>query len=219
MMFRSHVTLGSAIIVGGAAALSLMVDRSWGLGPVLDTSGVVLSSGVAGAASAVAGWFVPWDVLSPVGLMISVLCVVLVWIGFGLPDADSSTSKLGRHIPTLGPHRGLLHSDWMVYVLVLASIPEMSRPLLWLAVGYWSHLELDGFSRAGRARWYPLGSGWRTITFKGEPMVVRKNWKGLYRANQPSERWFGTTVLILSLLPVIGVVMAWLMHGIPPWLS
>lgn len=217
MMYRSHVALGSAITVAGAATAGLVIDPSWGLPALIDTSGLPLGVGLSAAGQRVVEWFIPWSLTQMMGLLWMAVSLGLLWLGFGLPDVDSSTSRLGRHVPTPGPHRGLLHSDWPVYALVVLSVWEPLRPLLWLALGYWTHLELDGFSRAGRARWYPLGSGWRETTFHGERMIVRTGWRGLYRANQRSERWFYVAVVIGCLVPVAALVLAWYHQGPPSW--
>lgn len=213
------MALGSAITVAGSAAVALVADPSWGPPAVVGVPGLAVGEVMAWAGRVVGDWFVPWELSTVGGVFWMVVSAALLWVGFGLPDADSSTSRLGRHIPTPGPHRGVLHSDWPVYALVALSIWEPLRPLLWLALGYWTHLELDGLSRAGRARWYPLGRGWRETTFRGERMIVRKNWRGLYRAGRASEKWFQAMVLLVCLVPVGALVLTWWQQGPPPWAS
>lgn len=72
-----------------------------------------------------------------------------------LPDIDSSTSTLGRYVPTnFGGHRGVVHS---LYPVILLTIPAIiwSHFVLWLVpMGYFTHLLVDDLSVSG-IHWLP----------------------------------------------------------------
>lgn len=135
-----------------------------------------------------------------VSIMVGVLLVVL---GSLLPDIDSATSKLGRHVPFPGPHHGITHTDWALIPLVaLVCVPGFSVTIFLLA-GYLVHLWMDGLSRAGRVRFYPLTQH-KVIRFPdGVRCVVRTgSHRGLYRVGTPAETAVVAVVTALSLLVV-----------------
>ena len=79
-----------------------------------------------------------------------VLFVVLVLLGSFIPDIDSTTSTFGKHMKFVGfllGHRGLLHSMWLLFLLLFISP---------LALGYGSHLFLDGLTRKGIKPFFPF---------------------------------------------------------------
>ena len=185
MMARSHL-LGGTAIAGALVSTTWMLSRpertvtAW-----LDQAAASAGAGpgfISSAASRVLEQVVPSWYLLPVA-------AALLLVGTLLPDIDSSSSRLGRWVPTPGPHRGITHSDLVTWALLVLSVLEPSGLLIWLTLGYWSHLELDGLSRAGRARFYPLGKHKTVRLADGERLVVRTGgWRGLYKAGKPSER-------------------------------
>lgn len=145
-------------------------------------------------------WLLPWSVAA--------LC--LFWLGSLLPDVDSAKSILGRHFPkgTFGPHRGFTHTDWLLVALLLVSLPGPMRILFWLFLGTALHDWLDGLGRAGRARFYPLGSGTKVVELSGgERCVVVTSHRGLYRSGRRSETIVAAVLLVLSGLAVAGAVL------------
>ncbi|MDR0592493.1 MAG: metal-dependent hydrolase [Bifidobacteriaceae bacterium] len=100
----------------------------------------------------------------------AVWAVAMALLGSLLPDIDSPNSIAGRRLAAprlwLGPHRSISHANWAPMALFaagfLASAIPFAGPLVGagfyaLAWGYLGHLIADGFSRAGRAPWWPLG--------------------------------------------------------------
>lgn len=206
MMARSHLLAGSALVVAASSTVLMLGDAGRRIPGALDD----LTWSLTGSDVAVSSWFSalghwawPGDTSSAPGLLMMVAAPLLFWLGCLLPDIDSSTSKLGRHVPTPGPHHGISHTDFVVWALLLVSMLEPTRVLLWLTLGYWSHLELDGLSRAGRVRFYPL-TKYRVVDLPGgERLVVRPRWRGLYRVGKPSE-----TRVLAGVLVVCAVVTA-----------
>lgn len=215
MMARSHLIGGSAMAVGASSALLALVHPGPGplsdgvaeldeVGRVLTSSPYLLSSALDALVRHAGLDAELGEPLSILWLLAGVLCF---WLGCLAPDIDSSSSRLGRHIWFPGPHRGVTHSDWSLLLLVgLSLLPGMSI-LIWLAAGWATHLFLDGLSRAGRARLYPLQHpAWRVRVLGDQPAVVRKRWRGLYRAGHRSE----TVVLVF-------VVIVSAILGAAPW--
>lgn len=100
---------------------------------------------------------------------------LLFWLGSLFPDMDTKNSMLGRYVTIPGPHRGPTHTDWIPLGLLFVSIFEPLRVIVFLALGIAIHNELDGWSTAGRARFWPLGK-WKLVTYKdGETCVVVNN--------------------------------------------
>lgn len=83
-----------------------------------------------------------------IGVLIFTFCNLL-------PDIDSSSSILGRYVPTnFGGHRGIMHS---LYPVIALSVPAILWPhfLLWLIpFGYLTHLLVDDSSVSG-VHWLP----------------------------------------------------------------
>lgn len=231
MMGKSHLALGWASVTAGVLVMRRLAEESslptrW-LDEVLSAPAGLLrdlvgaqwdwaSHPVSAGASAALAWLLPWPgVLGLVAwLMIG---AVLVGLGSLLPDADAPRSMLGRHVPRWlrrilfrGPHRGWTHTDWFLLGLFALSLLPGLRALAWVWLGAWSHDWSDGCSRAGRARFYPLGS-WRVVRFDGggDSVVLTKRRRGFYTAKGGrSEAFFlaGAFVLcigasVLSLWP------------------
>ena len=97
----------------------------------------------------------------------SELLYLLIVMGVGaLPDIDHHKSKLGRKVKpiswllnTLLGHRGIIHS---VFPILIAYIAFSYYGYSWIgvafAVGYFSHLVGDAFTKSGVAFLYPLSS-------------------------------------------------------------
>lgn len=192
-MGRSHLVANTALGAGLLAVLHRLgegVDVS-GFGDLPVAGGLLADA--AGWAQTGATW--AWDWLFPHGMApwYLVTAALLYWLGSLLPDIDNSSSMLGRrfHIPVPGPHRGVTHTDWLLLVLLLVSVPGPTRLVAFVWLGAWLHCELDGFSTAGRARFWPLGS-WKVVTLghgdRAQPCVVRRRSRRLsYRVGEASE--------------------------------
>lgn len=201
--------LNVTVVAGASAAVLRLADPSSAWSDAISSwTGVVASQvwGLFGAsppewlsgeisplvapAGFVADLFSPWRE-SPASLLLLVLAAVLLLVGSVLPDIDAERSLLGRFFPSgwLGPHRGITHTDWVAVALLLPGllVPWL-WPLLWLWLGYALHLVVDGWSAAGRARFWPFGR-WRTINYDdgSECVVVDGRHRGLYRSGSAQE--------------------------------
>lgn len=197
MMGRSHLVAqgslagGTLVLLHGASSMEQVVPASVAEHP----SGVLVERAVGWeqVTATLASWSQwTWDQLFPHGLVWwwLVPAVVLFWLGSLLPDVDNSRSMLGRWVKvSFGPHRGITHSDWVLWVLFLVSIPPVTRILVFLWAGAWLHGELDGWSRAGRVRFWPLTA--HKVVNVGhppQPCVVRtRSRRFSYRTGGPSE--------------------------------
>lgn len=197
MMARSHLMAGSAIGVAGVSWLYVVQAGAFSgilSDSALDRGGYTAAFSEGFHAAAQYGaiqlwqWVVPshWSPLWFAGYVM--LSVLFFFVGTLAPDMDSKRSMLGRHLHVPGPHRGIIHTDyfWLV-VMLLVSIPEPTRAFFWLGLGALIHCELDGLSKAGRVRYYPL-TRYKIINQHGERCVVSAGWRtGLYKANAVSE--------------------------------
>ena len=145
-------------------------------------------------------WAVPAWAQSRFPLFIA-CAVLLVCLGAVLPDIDSSTSHIGRHIPFPGPHRGITHSNWM---LIAMAVPIVwVRIWLWLWLGMFFHDVLDAYSAAGRVGWYPLGR-WRVVpSGSGDRVVVSH--APHHRAYVTGGRGEVTTLVITLLIALLAI--------------
>lgn len=133
------------------------------------------------------------------------VAIALYLVGSILPDIDNSNSLLGRYMPfSVGPHRGITHSDWILLGLFpLFLIPGL-RVVFFLWLGILSHFILDGWSRAGRVRFWPLGR-WKTISQgDGEAVVVLNSRAITYTVGSVSELVFAGIFIVLG---VVGIVL------------
>lgn len=197
MMGRSHVLAGSALGIAGVSWLyivqaGLFTNRTNDSVMTIGSPGIAIEQGfqiaVQYGAIHLWQWIVPghWSLGWFAAYVLA--STVLFWLGSLAPDMDSKRSKLGRHIHIPGPHRGILHTDyfWLI-VMLLVSIPEPTRAFFWLGLGALIHCELDGLSKAGRVRFYPL-TKYKLIDQHGERCVVPVGWRtGLYKVNTLSE--------------------------------
>ena len=75
-----------------------------------------------------------------------------------LPDIDSSTSLLGRHIKIIGKvftHRGFFHSFFFFIPVTVLLYSFSSSLALYFTIGLASHLFLDALTKGG-LRLYPF---------------------------------------------------------------
>lgn len=125
-------------------------------------SGFFVDGAFSSAIGALWSYAVPMGLGGAFALPYLLLAVLFVGVGSLLPDLDSKPSLLGRHLHLKGPHHGFTHTDWLLWILLMASIPFFTRALLWVWLGALTHDLLDGVSQAGRVPFYPLGR-WRSI--------------------------------------------------------
>lgn len=207
MMGKSHLVAGVAVTGTVLSVLHSAGDTTHPVTELLDQGLAILPWTGEHLCSEAATWLWQWVVplgASPGawGLGYVVAATVLLLLGSLLPDVDSPSSMLGRHVPwvaALGPHHGLSHTDWLLWVLFAASLPEPTRVLVWLWFGALVHCELDGLSRAGRVRFYPLGR-YKVVLLGPERTrcVVRAGRRrGLYLVGKRSE------AVVLSVLVLV----------------
>lgn len=199
MMGRSHLIGGSAI---AAASLSAVYALSQ---DVLPDS----LSAVSVWSQALLDWLVPVQGAVSLSVYLVISCL-LFWLGCLLPDIDSKTSMIGRLFPGFpGPHRGVMNTYWVVALLVLCALPEPVRAAVFLAFGYWTHIELDGLSRAGSVRFYPLSRHKIIRQGSGESAqrcVVVHGYKRGYRSGKTSE-YVALSVVVLCCTAI--TVLSW----------
>lgn len=131
------------------------------------------------------------------------LCVIgLFLLGTVLPDIDQ---KLRIR------HRGWTHTDFFVIALLLLGMIPILRLVTIMAFGVMTHLFLDGRSRAGRVRFYPIQKH-RVITYPdGTRCVVRPHrYNRGYTVGDRSETVVFIRVLVIcAVLLVICTVFAY----------
>lgn len=190
-MGRNHMIAGAGLGFAGAGLLrgaTKLEGFSWGSPPeaLPDWAAERIAQGISWLGEA-ATWFIDW--LVPVegeGLLLwgyLALAGALFILGTLLPDVDSRKAKLGRLTRLgglLGPHRGFTHTDWFLAVLLLVSLPGPTRVLAFLWLGAVTHAELDGWSTAGRARFWPLGSYRVKALPDGDLAVMRPSPRALH---------------------------------------
>lgn len=195
MLAENHtkVAIGSGVLILGASSyLSTVPYAEYVMKPVYETLNPMQEDIVA------------------TGITIA-LSVVSLLFGSWLPDVDNPTSRLGRFIPIIpGPHRGFTHTDFFILLcgagVAVASHYYPVAFLWWAVIGMWSHIFIDGFSTAGRVRFYPIPGDWKITRFRdGVRCVVRKKSRvalygsGLGR-NEEILAWF-----VLGLGVIFGV--------------
>lgn len=210
-MGRNHLIAGFALAGAAGVGLSALSDPDHRVTQWLDGLGETVT-GRSALMSGLSSWALEWLVpVSDAGLSLAlvgylVLAAALYAVGCLLPDIDSRKSLLGRWVPFQlpGPHHGLTHTDWLLWLLFGLSLIEPLRPVAFLWLGAWSHCELDGLSRAGRVRFYPV-SAYDVIALPdGRPCVVPRGFhRGLYRVGKPSERVVLVGVVLLCVLVMV----------------
>lgn len=187
MMARNHILGGTAMLVGGVSLA--YAGASW----ADEWLGSISPGWLGQAGDAVEGWLRSslW------------LGLPLFWLGCLLPDIDSKSSKLGRLVHVPGPHRGLTHTNWVLLLLGVGAWFDPTGVVWWLLLGVVTHLVIDGWSKAGRVGFYPLGR-YKIITFAdGTPCVVTAKYRqGLYKSGKPSE------LIVLGCLLAVTVGLA-----------
>jgi len=113
-------------------------------------------------------------------------------LGALLPDIDRSTSFIGRRVKVFGwifRHRGVFHSLSMLLLLSgVLYILFLDRAVAYaFALGYASHLLIDGLSREGVRLFFPLP--WRL--------------KGPVRVNGLGEKSIFIVSLVFSIILVL----------------
>lgn len=140
-------------------------------------------------------WFVP-------------IAIALMLFGSVLADADHDKSLVGRrlHIPVI--HRGLTHTDWVLLGFGALVFVDPTHVSSWFWLGLASHAFLDELSSAGRVHFYPFTRHKVITTPDGNQVVVKQNWKGLYKTGRPSE------YVVLTLFCVLSAWVAWSVWGV-----
>lgn len=112
--------------------------------------------------------------------------------GTPLPDIDSRSSALGRHVRLPFGHRTWTHTAWAVALMALAGAALPVPGGYGLASGYFLHLFLDGFSAMGVCWTYPIrkyvymeDGVWRTGSGGHGPKRAQGHWLRLYRTGAP----------------------------------
>lgn len=126
--------------------------------------------------------------------------VLVLALGSIWPDCDTSSSMVGRYVPTFAMrHRGWTHTDWALMLLVGMCLFDPTHLGWWFTIGYASHLFFDELSVAGRVHFYPI-TNFKVISRGGHEIVVKKNWHGLYTtgAHSASERAVVFGVIVIA---------------------
>lgn len=174
-------------------------------------------------------WLMPYDgsLLSPHGLLYLVVIYAVALLASVLPDMDNKRSTMGKRLPgklwrlltpATSPHRGLTHAVWFpVLLLVVGSVYEPVRFLIFAALGWSLHCRMDMLSPAGRAWLYPWGT-FRVTTFSnGTRCVIKKGQPTWYKVATPSERVVAVTVMMFHLaLVALAVLCAWYLGHMMP---
>ncbi|MBW2981379.1 metal-dependent hydrolase [Candidatus Woesearchaeota archaeon] len=105
-------------------------------------------------------------------------------LGALLPDIDTPNSKISRKIPVIpkilsifAKHRGIFHSIFLA--LAFTAIFWMLKPVYGIALfaGYFSHLLIDGFTKAGVNFLHPVSQ----LRLAG-PIETGKIWEWVFFA-------------------------------------
>jgi len=124
---------------------------------------------------------------------------ILLFIGAGFPDIDMPKSKFGRKIRPLSDilyfvfgHRRFVHSFFFL-VLISGLIWIIARIyFLAFAIGFLTHVLLDGFSKEGINLFYP----------------IKSEIKGPIRTNSLIEKLFFYGLVLVDVL-VINLMLRW----------
>lgn len=91
----------------------------------------------------------------PTHPILTVLFILLFVLGTLLPDCDTSESWIGRLFYLPIGHRTLTHTLWVNFIFFFMGM--VWKPFMGIALGYFTHLLCDAFSRQGICWLYPLG--------------------------------------------------------------
>jgi hypothetical protein len=233
MMGRSHLAVNGALVATGLTWLNVLRDQTSSPAVLADTwvtstvSGLMSITGagvpawigdhfVSGSSQKLWTWFFPFvtppDSASARAALIAylVLAAVLLIVGTLAPDADSKSSLVSQRLPFSmpGPHRGILHTDWVLIGLLALSSAQPMRALIWLWLGAWLHCEVDGLSTAGRARFYPLMKYRIIVLGGGETCVGQMG----YRVALYSSGKTGEFLMLAAILLGSGVAIFYALH-------
>ena len=82
------------------------------------------------------------------------ICIFLYVFGALLPDIDRDTSILGRVVYVPVGHRTWFHAIYLAVVFIVCGALWF-KPLIWLGLGYLTHLYWDSFSMERTRPLYP----------------------------------------------------------------
>lgn len=133
-----------------------------------------------------------------------VASAVLFLVGTLAPDMDMERSTLGRHFHIPVRHRGWTHTNWILLIFGVLAWLDPWGLCLWFFLGLASHLFLDELSRSGRVHWYPLTKYKVYINPRGDEVVVKRYWRGLYVTGSIAE------YLLLGVLVAGALAAMWL---------
>lgn len=125
------------------------------------------------------------------------LYLVMFFFGALLPDIDTPNSLLGRHFHLPVKHHRITHTVWFMLPFLIGGI--WVPFLWWIGVGYFSHLFIDSFGRAGNCWFYPLE---RYLEYDSGAFVKKGHFLKLYRTGGSSE--MVVTCILLS-LAIVGI--------------
>lgn len=194
MMGRNHVVanVASLVIVTDAAATVSYIS-TW-RGEAVSEGGLtasqeLVSHGIDGILGA----------LPLPSVLMWALFVLLYLFGTLLPDIDSKSSLLGRHLHLPFEHRTWTHAIWFPIVFAIGAF---AFPPMWgMVLGYVLHLFWDALSVGGVCWFYPI-SQYRSFGNGGK---VKKNHKlKLYRVGATSE------IVTVAVICVLAVVLTFL---------
>lgn len=128
----------------------------------------------------------------PPHILLAPVCIAAFMAGTMAPDLDSPLSKsrkwLNRTLDKM-EHRTWLHTAYAVAAITLLSfIPQLC---IWAALGYFTHLFLDSFSKCGVA-WFRPKSGYRH--FGNSKAKIKKGWHLVLYKNR-TQAWILCSIL------------------------
>lgn len=139
--------------------------------------------------------------LLPQHIIFYPLCVIFLLFGLLWPDCDSKTSLMGRFIHLPIEHRTWTHTIW--FVLLSSSLGFLFKPCLWIGIGSFLHLFMDGFSRCGVCWIFP------NYKHFGYAKIKKGHFVYLYDSDPIAWMLCGVmiTLCILYILGAIGIIV------------